>query len=124
MLWTARDSLPLNTTEINLLKGEGIILFRDDIFKLFVLSETDPQIQDDPGAWEENFKSHHDTKPKGPSAIGMYWIPKMSEFFKYLYLIIAADFTFPNAERVYGLPEHADSLSLKSTQQNNLEPYR
>ncbi|KAF7271187.1 hypothetical protein GWI33_015912 [Rhynchophorus ferrugineus] len=89
---------------VNVVNSKGLFAFEHYRNKP-AEGETDPQIQDDPGAWEENFKSHHDTKPRGPSAI-------------------AADFNFPNAERVYGLPEHGDSLSLKSTQQNNLDPYR
>lgn len=56
----------------------------------------DPEFTVESGAWEENFKSHHDTKPRGPSAV-------------------ALDFTFPGARAAYGLPEHADSLALKST---------
>lgn len=60
-------------------------------------------VDSDPGAWEENFKSHHDAKPLGPEAI-------------------ALDFSFPGAEHVYGIPEHADSLALKSTKQK--DPYR
>ena len=46
--------------------------------------------------WEETFKSHKDTKPFGPSSVGV-------------------DIAFPGFEHVYGIPEHADSLSLKST---------
>lgn len=57
----------------------------------------------DPGAWEENFKTHHDSKPFGPEAV-------------------ALDFSFPGAEHAYGVPEHADSLPLKSTK--NSDPYR
>lgn len=38
---------------------------------------------DDPGSWEENFKSHHDSKPRGPEAI-------------------ALDFTFPQADVLFG----------------------
>lgn len=57
----------------------------------------------DPGAWEENFKSHHDSKPFGPEAV-------------------ALDFSFPGAENAYGIPEHADSLPLKSTKKS--DPYR
>lgn len=57
----------------------------------------------DPGAWEENFKSHHDSKKNGPEAI-------------------ALDFTFPRADILFGIPEHADSFALKSTL--NGEPYR
>lgn len=57
----------------------------------------------DPGAWEENFKSHHDSKKHGPEAI-------------------ALDFTFPRADILFGIPEHADSFALKSTISG--EPYR
>lgn len=57
----------------------------------------------DPGAWEENFKSHHDSKKKGPEAI-------------------ALDFSFPRADILFGIPEHADSFALKSTIDG--EPYR
>lgn len=59
--------------------------------------------ENDPGAWEENFKSHHDSKPIGPEAI-------------------ALDFSFPGAEHAYGIPEHADSFALRSTKSS--EPYR
>lgn len=48
------------------------------------------------GAWQENFKSHHDSKPHGPSSVGL-------------------DFTFPEADYAYGIPEHADSFALKAT---------
>ncbi|BES89296.1 neutral alpha-glucosidase AB [Nesidiocoris tenuis] len=58
---------------------------------------------EDPGSWEENFKSHHDSKPHGPTAV-------------------ALDFTFKGAKFAYGLPEHADSLALKTT--TGGDPYR
>lgn len=58
---------------------------------------------DDPGAWEENFKGHHDSKPYGPTAVAM-------------------DFTFHQANILFGIPEHADSFALKST--SGGEPYR
>lgn len=58
---------------------------------------------DDPGSWEENFKSHHDSKPNGPSAV-------------------ALDFTFHQANILFGIPEHADSFALKTT--TGGEPYR
>ena len=47
-------------------------------------------------AWEENFGTHKDTKPRGPSSIG-------------------TDFTFHGMKDVYGIPEHASSFSLIST---------
>jgi alpha 1,3-glucosidase len=63
---------------------------------------------DGPNFWEESFGSHSDTKPKGPSGIAM-------------------DFSFHGSEHVYGLPEHATSLSLKNTIGENAQysqPYR
>lgn len=45
-----------------------------------------PKDDDDnePGAWEEDFKSHHDSKPNGPEAV-------------------ALDFTFPQAGVLFGM---------------------
>ena len=48
------------------------------------------------GLFEETFKSHSDSKPKGPQAIGF-------------------DLAFPGARHVYGIPEHATAMSLKAT---------
>lgn len=67
-------------------------------------AEQPKSIEDeDPGSWDENFKSHHDSKPNGPEALAM-------------------DFTFPEADVLFGIPEHADSFILKSTIDS--EPYR
>lgn len=58
------------------------------------------------GEWEEYFKEHLDSKPYGPMAV-------------------ALDFSFPQATHVYGIPSHADSLSLKSTvADDGGQPYR
>ncbi|XP_018592971.2 neutral alpha-glucosidase AB [Scleropages formosus] len=62
-------------------------------------SEDDNQ----PGLWEETFKSHTDSKPNGPTSISL-------------------DFSLPGVEHVYGIPEHADNLKLKST--DGGDPYR
>ncbi|XP_062391827.1 neutral alpha-glucosidase AB-like [Sardina pilchardus] len=59
--------------------------------------------EDQPGMWEETFKSHSDGKPNGPTSISL-------------------DFSFPGVEHVYGIPEHADTLKLKSTEGG--DPYR
>ena len=48
------------------------------------------------GEWEEHFKTHRDSKPHGPSSVGV-------------------DVTFPGSAHVYGIPEHADSFALKDT---------
>ncbi|CAF0994522.1 unnamed protein product [Adineta steineri] len=55
------------------------------------------------GMWEETFKTHQDSKPYGPSSIGV-------------------DVNFLNFENVYGIPEHADAFSLRST--HDTDPYR
>ncbi len=55
------------------------------------LQEGDPE-----GWWQESFKSHTDSKPMGPEAISM-------------------DLTFHGSPHLYGLPEHATSLSLRPT---------
>jgi alpha 1,3-glucosidase len=48
------------------------------------------------GAWEETFHEHTDRKPRGPSSVGL-------------------DVTFVGSQHVYGIPEHASNLSLKTT---------
>ncbi|KAF2436767.1 putative alpha glucosidase II, alpha subunit [Tothia fuscella] len=58
--------------------------------------------------WEESFGGNTDTKPRGPESIGL-------------------DISFPGYDHVYGIPEHASSLSLKTTRGgdgNYKEPYR
>lgn len=59
--------------------------------------------EDEPDMWEEQFKSHHDSKPNGPNSVGM-------------------DFSFTGFDNVYGIPEHADTFSLKTTK--STDPYR
>ncbi|CAN0519457.1 unnamed protein product, partial [Ectocarpus sp. 12 AP-2014] len=48
------------------------------------------------GLWEESFDGHPDSKPDGPTSVGM-------------------DVYFPGSDHVYGIPEHAASMSLKTT---------
>ncbi|KAK3885252.1 hypothetical protein Pcinc_010526 [Petrolisthes cinctipes] len=61
-------------------------------------------VEDDTdGLWEESFKGHSDSKPHGPSSVGL-------------------DVSFVNSHHVYGIPEHADSFSLKET--TSTDPYR
>lgn len=67
---------------------------------------TKPSILDpseDKDSWEESFNDFVDTKPNGPEAV-------------------AVDFTFPQSEVLFGIPEHADSFALRSTVGE--EPYR
>ncbi|KAM3717044.1 Neutral alpha-glucosidase AB [Dirofilaria immitis] len=53
--------------------------------------------------WDEDFKNHHDSKPFGSSSVGV-------------------DLSFIGYKFIYGLPEHADSFSLRST--TSIDPYR
>lgn len=46
--------------------------------------------------WDESFGGNTDSKPKGPEAVAM-------------------DISFPGYEHVFGIPEHASSMSLKET---------
>lgn len=54
-------------------------------------------------SWEENFDGFVDSRPFGPMAV-------------------ALDFDFPQATNFYGLSQHAESLSLKTT--TDSDPYR
>ncbi|XP_013145415.1 PREDICTED: neutral alpha-glucosidase AB [Papilio polytes] len=55
------------------------------------------------GTWGENFKSHHDSKPRGNEAVSL-------------------DVSFPDADQIYGIPEHTDKFALRTTTSG--EPYR
>lgn len=46
--------------------------------------------------WEESFGGNTDSKPRGPESVGL-------------------DITFPGYSHVFGIPEHADSMSLRET---------
>ena len=59
--------------------------------------------EDEPDMWEESYGGHSDSKPNGPTAMNM-------------------DFTFAGFENVYGLPQHAETFSLKDT--SSTDPYR
>ena len=65
--------------------------------------------------WEETFKSHHDSKPYGKNLLALIIDRK---FFFYILgpSSIGVDVNFLNFENVYGIPEHADAFSLRSTQ--------
>ncbi|XP_029862729.1 neutral alpha-glucosidase AB isoform X1 [Aquila chrysaetos chrysaetos] len=66
-------------------------------------TEATAEAAEEPGSWEETFKTHTDTKPNGPTSVGL-------------------DFSLPGFEHVYGIPEHADSLRLRTTEGG--DPYR
>lgn len=55
--------------------------------------------------YAETFSTFTDRRPYGPMSVGM-------------------DIHFPNSDHVYGIPEHADSFSLKDTRPSISDPYR
>ncbi|OJJ48506.1 hypothetical protein ASPZODRAFT_140796 [Penicilliopsis zonata CBS 506.65] len=72
------------------------------------LPEGEESVEDQSTWWEETFGGNTDSKPKGPESVGL-------------------DISFPGYSHVFGIPEHADSLSLKETRGgsgNHEEPYR
>ncbi|KAI9777240.1 MAG: hypothetical protein M1839_008970 [Geoglossum umbratile] len=83
--------------------------WRPKIEKTEVEEEARAEGTEDEGTWwEESFGGNTDSKPRGPESV-------------------ALDISFPGYEHVYGIPEHATSLSLKETRGgdgNYDEPYR
>lgn len=67
------------------------------------IKTTDKNEEDESTWWDESFGGNTDSKPKGPEAV-------------------ALDISFPGYEHVYGIPEHASSLSLKQTKYGLVEP--
>lgn len=67
--------------------------------------ETEPDaaavVEDQSNWWEETFGGNTDSKPRGPESVGL-------------------DISFPGYSHVFGIPEHADSLSLKETRYGRL----
>jgi len=79
----------------------------DDAEHRRLLEEQAPEL-DKEGMWEEDFQTHHDSKPFGPMSVG-------------------ADVIFPQSNHLFGLPEHASSTQLKTTHGEGAdytEPYR
>ena len=91
--------------------------------------------EEQPGMWEETFKSHSDAKPSGRqtllslfshftfsgcrfSSFHFHW-PLENPFLNVSVpgpSSISLDFSFPGVDHVYGIPEHADSLKLRTTE--------
>ncbi|VEL29483.1 unnamed protein product, partial [Protopolystoma xenopodis] len=68
-----------------------------------ISSESNMTHQNAEHSWSENFKTHVDSRPYGPSSLSL-------------------DIDFNGFEFVYGIPEHADGFVLKNT--DNTDPYR
>ncbi|KAG0377053.1 hypothetical protein BGX24_006795 [Mortierella sp. AD032] len=74
----------------------------------FAIEKSEAEKKLEENLWEERFKEFTDSKPRGPESFGM-------------------DISFSGINHVYGIPEHASSLSLKATRGPDApysEPYR
>lgn len=85
---------------------QATVIVKEDAYPGFLPPNED-------GMWEETFGGKLDTKPKGESIIirnkaradSLFSGPES----------LSLDITFPGYEHVYGIPQHASSLSLKQT---------
>ncbi|XP_077178869.1 neutral alpha-glucosidase C isoform X2 [Paroedura picta] len=64
-------------------------------------ADSSEESQEDLGLWEEKFGNFLDIKANGPSSVGL-------------------DFSLHGYEHVYGIPQHAETLLLKNTSDNNV----
>lgn len=67
--------------------------------------QAEPAGEDESTWWDESFGGNTDSKPRGPEAV-------------------ALDITFPGYEHVFGIPEHATRLSLKTTRYEALHKHK
>lgn len=82
--------------------------------------------KDEPGAWEETFKTHSDSKPYGEGLqepwAGMQGLLVKRKLWSPVFAFlpgptsVGLDFSLPGMEHVYGIPEHAENLRLKVTE--------
>jgi mannosyl-oligosaccharide alpha-1,3-glucosidase len=97
---------PFELTVRRTRSGDPVLSFNSHgLFDFEPLQESKPEGE----TWEEQFRSHTDTRPRGPQSITL-------------------DVSFHGADFVYGLPEHGStSLALRPTRGPGVEesePYR
>jgi len=86
---------------------DGLAIYADGSKEVKPNSQSDAHLGHD-GDGPETFNGHTDSKPFGPTSVGV-------------------DVTFFGYRTIYGLPEHASSMALKSTRGKNpqyTDPYR
>ena len=97
------DNLVLSTNARGMLKFEHLRHRKGSAEAVEGAEEIMEEEETEPDMWEESYGGHTDSKPNGPTAIAM-------------------DFTFAGFENVYGIPQHAETFSLKDT--TTTDPYR
>ena len=95
------DNLVLSTNARGMMKFEHLMHNKGSAEK--VEGGEEELGEDEPDMWKESYGGHSDSKPNGQTAVGM-------------------DFTFAGLDNVYGIPQHADTFSLKDT--TTTDPYR
>ena len=97
------DNLVLSTNARGMMKFEHLRHRKGSVEPVEGGGEILEEEETEPDMWEESYGSHTDSKPNGPTAVAM-------------------DFTFAGFENVYGIPQHAETFSLKDT--SSSDPYR
>lgn len=97
------DNLVLSTNARGMMKFEHLRHKKGSAEAVEGGEEEFGEAEDEPDMWEESYGGHSDSKPNGPTAVAM-------------------DFTFAGLDNVYGIPQHADTFSLKDT--TGTDPYR
>ena len=108
------DNIIEENTEVH--EGKTIVDYGEDGLAIYedgsiqaARATTKTASLDTEGLWEETFGSYTDTKPYGPSSVGV-------------------DIAFPQSNHLFGIPEHAADFRLKATRGKGpldyKEPYR
>jgi alpha 1,3-glucosidase len=102
--------LSFDPIKLELFRNQASIAIFNADKHFFFQHRREKRETDAEGSWAENFKTHHDSKPRGPQAISF-------------------DLRFPQTKHVYGLPERAAAFSLTPTIEADgktaiTEPYR
>uniref|UniRef100_A0A8C3P4W0 Glucosidase alpha, neutral C n=1 Tax=Chrysemys picta bellii TaxID=8478 RepID=A0A8C3P4W0_CHRPI len=87
---------PQNRCEISISHSAVFVMLLKINQQEFRSAKICSENQEDLGLWQEEFGSFLDIKANGPSSIGL-------------------DFSLHGCEHVYGIPEHAETLLLKNT---------
>jgi len=97
------DKLLLSTNSRGMMKFEHLRHKKGSAEAVEGEDDSSEDAADETDMWEESYGGHTDSKPNGPTAVAM-------------------DFTFSGTDNVYGIPQHAETFSLKDT--SATDPYR
>lgn len=103
-----RELSEVEESEVDRHQGKEVVDYWEDGLAIYADGtkeerRLDQKTSADSSSFEgDNFGGHKDSQPLGPKSVGI-------------------DFSFPYAEHVYGIPEHATSLSLPTTKRGSAD---